>query len=66
MIMAVSCAVLESDKTYYTYYRRTFIIRSKNGTLDLKILLSESMSEQHTRLEVQMLLPGGYTDNITQ
>lgn len=29
MIMAVSCAVLESDKTYY---RQTFIIRSKNGT----------------------------------
>lgn len=27
--MAVSCAVLESDKIYY---RRTFIICSKNGT----------------------------------
>lgn len=31
MIMAVSCSVLESDKTYY---RRTFIIQKKikNGT----------------------------------
>lgn len=33
---------------------------------DLKILVSESMSEQHIRLEVQMEPPGGYTDNITQ